>query len=253
MSEPDGLLLAVPSRGRPGNIERLANAMAGTCRGDTTLVVGLDEDDPALPEYLRLQEIQGWEAVVLSGLRSVVPWMNRLILPRADAYIYTGSIGDDNVPSTVGWDVRIMEALEGAPFAFGNDLYPTRPPGTLCCHVFCRSEVVRRLGYFGPPSIRHMYVDVVWMAWGIATGIDYLHDVIIEHRHYTVGAPFDESYAVSQSLIPADLNAYHTYCAEQLNADIARIDPDGRPFTPESLHQFNVNLNIPPRWGLPVG
>lgn len=246
------LLLAVPSRGRPGNIARLHDAMTATCRADTVLVVGLDEDDPCLPEYLWYQNEQGWAAVIRPGLRSVVPWINAIAVPRARYYRAIGHIGDDNVPMTDGWDVRIMSALEHSPFAFCNDLYP-RPPGSLSCHVFMQSEVTQRLGYFSPPEPVHMYTDVIWMAWGTATRIIYLHDVVIEHRHFTTGkAPFDESYGLSNSRIPADLDAYHAYCRDRLNADLLKISPDARLFTPEMMHQFNVNLNIPPRWGEPV-
>ena len=235
------LLLVVPSRGRPGSIARLWEAMAATCTGDTTLIVGLDEDDPTAGDYP-----PGPVYEVRPGLRQVVAWVNELAAPEVGNYHRIGHIGDDNLPRTVGWDTAIMEALEDAPFAFGNDLYPSRVPGTLCCHVFTRSDVIATLGYFGPPSIRHMYVDVAWYAWGRATAITFLPDVILEHLHYTAGkSPADESYAASTGLIPADLQNWHAYSRDPagLNADIAKLS--GRPFTPESLAAFNRELFIP--------
>ena len=238
------LLVVVPSRGRPQNIGRLADAMAATCRGDTTLIVGLDDDDPTAGQYP-----DGPAYEVRAGLRNVVPWINELAVPQVGNFRWIGHIGDDNVPLTDGWDVAIMEALEATPFAFGNDLYP-RAPGSLCCHVFTRSDVIGRLGYFGPPSIRHMYVDVAWMAWGVKTGITYLHDVILEHRHFTTGAPHDDVYATSQALIPSDLERWHDYCnSGQLNADIARIDPAAPVFDAVEMRAFNQGLFIPPHWG----
>src|SRR5665213_3931433 len=97
------LLVVVPSRGRPGNIARLAEAMERTCQGDTTLLVGLDGDDPMLPGYLELgfPEVQ---FEIADGLHFVVPWINRLAVPRADQYRFIGTIGDDNLPQTDGWD-----------------------------------------------------------------------------------------------------------------------------------------------------
>jgi hypothetical protein len=254
------LLLVVPSRGRPQNVDRLWTTMQATCRGQTDLIVGLDEDDPQLAAYSMTgldedsEDLSGGPGFVIeSNLHQVVGWVNKLAVPQASNYRYIGHIGDDNVPSTEGWDVSIMEALEKTPFAFGNDLYP-RTPGSLCCHVFMRSEVVRKLGYFGPPGIKHMYVDVAWMAWGVKTGITYLHEVIIEHLHYTTGkAPADESYHNSTALIPSDLMRWHEYCTSgQLNADIAKIDPQAEQFTPEQMRKFNYDLNIPPSWGQPL-
>jgi hypothetical protein len=236
------LAVVVPSRGRPGNMKRLWDAMCGTCRGDTRLTVGLDGDDETWGQYPL-----GPKYEVRSGLRFVVAWINELAVPRSQYCAAVGTIGDDNLPATRGWDLRIMKALEAAPFAFANDLYP-REPGSLCCHIFMRSEVVRALGYMGPPRLRHMYVDVVWMAWGLATGIIYLDDVIIEHLHFTAGkAPADESYRLSTGLNPEDLQNYHAYCRDPqgLNEDIRKLG--GRPYSPSELRKFNNRLFIPER------
>lgn len=204
---------------------------------------------------MRHQYPAGLDYEVRSGLRQVVAWINELAVPLAESgeYDYIGHIGDDNLPSTPGWDVQIMEALEKTPFAYGNDLYPGRIPGALSCHVFMRSSVVRALGYFGPPGIRHMYVDVAWMAWLTACGGTYLNDVIIEHLHYTCGkAPVDESYALSTGLIPADLEAWHAYTQDPqgLARDLSLISAlDGKRFqlTQQWVAAFNAQLNVPPR------
>lgn len=212
------LLVVVPSRGRPESARRLRDAMADTCTADTRLLIGLDSDDPAGGAYPA-----GPDYVIRSGLRQVVAWMNELAVPLAAGYRAVGTIGDDNVPVTPGWDSRILEALERAPLAFGNDEYPHRPPGALCCHIFARSEIITALGYLGPPVLKHMYVDDVWMAWGRASGISYLHDVIIRHEHWTAGAPFDGTYAASHALMDTDRQAYVAYCRDRLEKDIAVI------------------------------
>lgn len=219
------LLVAVPSRGRPQNIGRLADAMLDTCRGDTTLLVGLDHDDPQLRGYaeLGLKPVMA-PYVLRSGLRQVVAWINELTVPSVHEYKFIGHIGDDNVPVTPGWDVRIMEALEETPFAFGNDQYPFRPPGSLACHIFTRSEVVAALGYLGPPVLRHMYVDDAWTAWGRATGITYLEDVIIEHHHWTAGkAQSDATYDAATAMMGRDGAVFGAYCRDQLGTDIEKI------------------------------
>lgn len=244
------LLMLVPSRERPGNISRLIQTMEATCQGQTELVVGVDSDDPTLSQYPQPAPGAPFWYVKKSGLRQVVAWVNFLAAEYAGLYDAVGHVGDDNVFNTPGWDLAIADALEKTPFAFGNDQYP-RPPGSLCCHIFCRSEVVARLGYLGPPSLRHMYVDPVWMAWGKATGITYLHDVNIEHLHYSNGkAGYDASYAASTSMMQPDFTAYVEYCKpgqdgqSRLNQDILKIDPDGRQYTDEELAIFQQGLSI---------
>jgi hypothetical protein len=241
------LAVLVPSRSRPYNIVRLLEAMDRTCRGDTTLIVGVDDDDPQLDAY---RTLTNFELEIRSGLKGrLVEWLNVLAVPRANEYRFIGHIGDDNVPRSVGWDVRICESLERNMVCFGDDLDPGRVPGSLTIHAFMRSEVIRRLGYMGPPSLRHMYVDPVWFAWGQATSIEFLPDVILEHMHYTVGgkATLDESYQASTSLIPQDCLAYNEYCDTGLNADIVALG--GKPFSVEELAEFNRRLNIPRVWG----
>ena len=241
------LLLAVPSRGRPQNIRRLVGTLKETCQAETDIVVGLDTDDPALTAYEDALEESLTAYVVKPDLHKVTAWTNHLVGKYIDGYQAFGQVGDDNVFKTPGWDVQIMDALEKTPFAFGNDQYPSREPGTLSCHVFMRTEVVKTLGYFGPPSIAHMYVDVAWYAWGTACGITYLHDVLIPHLHYTTGAPHDETYQNSFAGTGADLQAWHAYCRSgQLNADIRKLG--GTEFSDEELAHFNRALFIPEQW-----
>jgi hypothetical protein len=236
------LAIVVPSRERPGSAERLIEAMRDTCRGDTKLVLGVDDDDPRLAEYLALDA----DRVVAGGMRQVVAWVNYLAVRYAQDYPYIGHFGDDNIPRTVGWDVRVEESLRDNWFCFGDDLYSGRPAGSLCCHIFMRSQVVQALGYMGPPCFRHMYVDPVWMAWGEALGIEFLDDVVLEHMHYSVGkSEMDTSYQASLATTDADAAAFNDYCRGQLNIDIAKIQAGAPTFTGDEVDNFRAFHNIP--------
>lgn len=220
------LLVVVPSRGRPASVARLWEAMKATCHGDTTLLVGTDADDPTLPSYQEYAAAQNhplFQLVTRPDLRGVVAWVNELAVPCAGGYRFTGTIGDDNLPRTEGWDAALMEALGRTPLAFANDLYP-REPGSHPAHIFCRSEVVAALGYLGPPQLKHMFVDNAWKAWGQACGITYLHDVVIEHLHFTLGrSPHDDTYQEAENVWDEDKAAWEAYQADGLAADIAKI------------------------------
>ncbi len=241
------LAVIVPSRQRPHSIERLLDAMERTCRADTHLIVGLDQDDSTVSQYIALDR-PGVEFHVKPRM-PLVEWINNLAVPAAKAYRYVGHIGDDNVPRTVGWDARVIESLKQQKlgFCFADDLDPGRSPGSLSIHIFMTANVIRRLGYMGPPQINHMYVDPVWFAWGTATSIEFLNDVVIEHLHYSLGkSPRDEVYALSTARIPEDCTNYNDYCEDGLNADIEKLG--GLPFGDETIAEFNQKLNIPHRW-----
>ncbi len=215
------LAIVVPSRGRPTRVAALWEGLNSTLsrrRADVHIVVGLDSDDPEGPNYP-----EGPDYVVRSDVHYVVPWINALAVPLVNEFRYIGMIGDDNMPRTVGWDDQILDALEKTPFAFGNDLYP-REQGQHPCHIFCRSEIIKALGYLGPPSLKHMFVDNCWMDWGKAVGITYLPNVIIEHLHFTVGkATYDETYQNSVKLWDDDQAAYSAYVRDNLARDIDAI------------------------------
>lgn len=245
MTAVKDLAIVLPSKGRPHNMTRLLEAMEKTCEGDTTLIVGLDLDDPTRASYP-----QGPTYVVEDGLqRKVVQWINLLAVPRVKEYRFIGHFGDDCVPRTPGWDVRLMEALEHTPLAFADDMeYGQRPAGSLPTHIFMRSNVVRKLGYVGPPEIQHMYVDLAWFAWGNKTGITYLPDVQIEHMHFLEGkAIMDASYQLSRQLVNEDLGHLQTYVARRLNRDIRRISPKARTFEGAEFYQlcWSRGLGIP--------
>ena len=213
------LLVIVPSRGRPDSIRRLRDAMDATCKGDTELLVGCDDDDPSLGEYP-----EGPEYDVNTGLRGVVAHFNALSAPRTGDYRFMGALGDDFVPRTEGWDVAVMEALEKTPFAYGDERFPGRAPGESVCHIFTRSEVVSALGYLGPPVFRHMFVDNAWKAWGEACGTTFLDGVVIEHLHPAAGkAPQDETYTRTAPFMGPDRQAWDAYQAGGLVADIGKI------------------------------
>lgn len=234
----------VPTR-RPRNCVRLWRAMKETCQADTTLVLGVDDDDPDMIMYP-----PGPGYLVLPDTRYVTAWVNAMSERLAGEYKAIGHFGDDNLPTTPGWDEQVLEALEDKPFTFADDCYPSRAPGTLSCHIFMRREVYDALGYFGPPEISHMYVDVAWYAWCVAAGHTFLADVKIPHLHYTTGYPNDETYARSYARTAADLAAWHAYSRREgpggLNDDVAKLG--GQAFTAEHLARFNRDLNIPEVW-----
>ena len=231
----------VPSRGRPHNAARLWKSMQDNSAGGTALILGLDDDDPTAEGYPA-----GPGYMIEGGLRYVTAWINHMALATLGDFEFIGHFGDDNTTDTPGWDDRIRDSLSRQPFAFANDKYP-REPGSLSCHIFMRAEVVKTLGYAGPPEISHMFVDVAWMAWCLACGHEYLHDVLIPHHHYTTGAAHDETYARSYAQTADNLRAWHAYSRRDgpggLNGDIIKLG--GQPFPQARLAAFNAKLNIP--------
>ncbi len=219
-----GLAVIVPSRGRPNNIRRLAEAFARTeSDSHPRLIVCIDEDDPERYGY-----VSQADQLVIRGRMRLVPWINHQsaeILVEEDPPSIIGFMGDDHLPRTPGWPEKIeaaMEAMGGTGIVYGNDLLQREKLPTA---AFLSADIIRCLGYMAPPALVHMYVDNFWLDLGRAIKrIRYLPQVVIEHLHPFAGkAEMDASYATTTPLMEQDRIAYEGYKRERFDQDVAKL------------------------------
>lgn len=196
------LIVVVPSRGRPDNIDELIDAMADTCRIVTCLWVCVDEDDPELERYRQVMAdnvSNELDRLIVGEPSRIGPILNRVMPEAAEISDYIAFMGDDHRPRTVGWDEIYVNTLKdlGTGVVYGNDLYqgPNIPT-----QVAMTSNIVRATGYFVPPGAKHLYLDNMWADIGRATALRYIPDVIVEHMHPCAGkAEWDAGYEVNNS------------------------------------------------------
>jgi len=218
--------MIVPSRGRPHAVAELWEAWRETTLGETDLLVAIDDDDPALPEYRELVQREHIPTLV-GPRRRLGPTLNHVAAMLAvQPYSTLGFMGDDHRPRTIGWDKRFAECLSGGTgICYGNDLLQGERMPTA---VAMTADIVRQLGYMCPPSLTHLCLDVCWLEWGRGLGrLTYLGDVVLEHMHPAAGkAPLDEGYVEvnSQAMIARDGAAWLEYRESGgLAADIERL------------------------------
>ena len=187
------LAVAVPSRARPHNLKRLADALKQTCSGDYTLLVRIDDDDPRLEEYL---EIDGAEIIVGSRI-FFSQSLNELAKIASDrGFTHIAILGDDVVPETLGWDNKMISALDDKlGVVYGSDGLEHLHGYELPTHVVVPIEMYQKLGWIGLPACRHLFVDNVWRELGRMTRFIYLKDVKLTHLHrWNKKAPNDQTY-----------------------------------------------------------
>lgn len=192
------LLIIVPSRGRPGNVERLMQAWADTHAAVwADLRIDIDADDPAADEYQALERDPWVKLVTAPRWRPMVHKLNRAARQEAGDYFALGFMGDDHVPRTVGWAQRYLETLRelGTGIVYGND---GQRGAALPTQWALTSDIVTALGgRMVPAPVDHLYCDNAILDLGKVAGcIRYLPDVLVEHMHYTAGkAVKDAQYA----------------------------------------------------------
>lgn len=211
------LAVLVPTRGRPGNAARLAQAFRDTDALNAVVVFVADADDPELPAYRRLLDEGEIPRLMIHdkpGGQGLCYPLNYAARRYAELYEAVGFMGDDHLPRTRGWDDRVREALDSLEprIVYGNDLLqgPNLPTA-----VFMQSRLVGAMGVMAPQVMRHLYLDNFWKELGERLGgLRYLDDVIIEHLHPVNGkADWDEGYrrVNASAADQADREAWEAY------------------------------------------
>lgn len=191
------MCVVVPTRGRPENMLRLAQAFKDT-KAEAHLYGVIDNNDPKWDEYYEhtdyLQipasnETGGCAKSLNTGAVSL------LDITKYPLYDYFVFMGDDHIPRTQHWDRELQKALLGKTgIVYGNDLLQGENLPTAFAMT---RDIVNELRGMTFPKCKHLYFDNFVKQLGIDLGyLKYLPNVIIEHLHPVAGkAEMDEGYA----------------------------------------------------------
>jgi hypothetical protein len=107
---------------------------------------------------------------------------------------YFGHMGDDIVFKTKGWDTEIKNAIDSFPkkigFVWGDDVNDQSQHYEFGTHGFVHKNWTDVIGRFVPPYYSSDYNDTHFNDVSKELGVQkYLHHVVTEHMHYTVGKP----------------------------------------------------------------
>lgn len=222
------LLVAIASRERPDRLRKTLTEGLRLSTAGTDFAVGVDSDDPCLPGYEQLvRELDAGTRVrwIDRPRDTLTGWTNKLVklYPGYTAY---GSMGDDHVPATEGWDQGLLaaiDALGGTGIAYPNDAVQRQ---NLATAVVVSARIVEALGWLCCPVMAHYWVDNVWMELGRgADCLAYREDIIVRHEHYTAGGSVqDRTYSAALAAHwESDAAAWQEWCAQQREADVETV------------------------------
>jgi hypothetical protein len=184
------LAVAVPTRGRPHNLERLAKALKDNCVTDYTLFARIDDDDNSkYPELDNTTYLIGKRIFYANSVNEVAE------VAMQNGYTHIAILGDDVLPETKGWDQAMIDALPELGVVYGSDGLEHLHGEDLPTHVMVPVEMYKRLGWIALPTLRHLFCDNVWRELGKMTNFIYLPEVKLTHLHrWNKKAPDDEIY-----------------------------------------------------------
>lgn len=218
------MCVVVPSRGRPENAERLAQAFKDT-NTEADLYIVIDNDDPKWNEYAKSENYKKLPADNKTGgcAKSLNTGAVLLLdITKYPLYDYFVFMGDDHLPRTENWDKAFIQALKlNTGIVYGNDLLQGE---NLPTAFGMNRNLVDELRGMTFPGCVHLFFDNFVKQLGIDLGsLTYLPDVIIEHLHPVAGkAEMDEGYArVNQpKWYENDLLTLQKYVRSQEYADL---------------------------------
>ena len=204
------LVVLVPSRNRPQNIEDLIKSFDET-ETESDLIVIVDDDEPQMDAYLQL----GCDVLMVEKQgKGMAKPLNFAARHYAHKYRHFAFLGDDHRPRTKNWDLHFINTLDelGTGLVYGNDLLQGE---ALATAVAMTGNIVKALGGMVPPGLIHLYLDNFWMQLGKDLGaMTYLPEVILEHLHPIAGkAEWDEGYKAvnAEEVYSADAKAFDEY------------------------------------------
>jgi hypothetical protein len=213
-------LVMIGTRNRPTNAVRAFEQLKKVSEQSDFLII-INEDQVDL--YPKIEGV----------MREVVPedfWdiakANHIVHKYWDSYETITGIDDDCMVTTQSWDVLLATPIKarGYGISYGND---TIQGENLPTKVMISSNIVKGLGFFAPPVLKHLFADNFWKALGRELGaLDYFPEVMMEHWHFMNGkavkdALYDEIYAPNETAL-AQI-AFDGYMRDCFAQDIERL------------------------------
>lgn len=182
-------MIILPSKGRPDNLRRFIRAYNET---SATLPIWVIFDAEDAYRYNEIDTPLHWKRISVPAGSSLGDIFN-LIFKKYPNEPYYGMVADDIVPETPKWDVLMADACQPDKIAWGCDELQNE---NLPVHPFIGGDLIRKLGWWSAPCLKHWYVDNIWknLADALNCGI-YLPEVKMPHLHYINGrAAIDRTY-----------------------------------------------------------
>lgn len=218
----------LPTISRPKNMGRLIESYKAVAE-DAPVVVFLWRDDPHLEEYLNLSLDKdpnrrwpnGW-TILIEKERFTAADAMRLAVKYAPRAAFYGFLADDVVFKTP-WSRQLASAATPCFVSYPDDCIQGEG---LCTHFACGGDLVRQLGWWALPGLKHHGIDLVFMNLGynVPGLLKYRPDVIFEHMHPMVDkGKWDDIYNFAESILGEDNKVYQHWLRADLPSDIHKV------------------------------
>lgn len=219
--DPKNGLWLLPSN-RPEELKKFFAACESLGRLYTAGVVliraGTPWPDIRLPEGWDFSYVQadGFAATISAGLSKEQALFKT-------QHEWFGVLSDDLIPEALGWDLALVNRLNGWNAVASNDgcYAPKSIKGAICFST----ALLDAVGYLAPPGLQHFHFDDTWLALGAATNcLEFALDVMVRHpnRQNMLLGPNDHD-ARLETFRKADNDTFQQWRRERMPSDVKAI------------------------------
>lgn len=217
MTSDDGIII-LPTKNRPASLKRFVHQYYLT---GATLPISVVFDAKDAWKYNDVKTPDHWRRVTAPAGTPIGEIFNLIFKKYPDKAFY-GMVADDVLPETALWDIVLRDSCLPDKIAWGacglqNEKLPVHP--------FIGGDLLRKLGWWAAPGLKHWFVDNAWKSLTLAlnNGV-YLPNIKMTHLHPVNGrAPNDRTYEEQPSHI-ADQHNYDKFMkGGEFQAAIERV------------------------------
>lgn len=185
----------LPTRRRIPQLQTFLCALAETnVSTPGRILVELSELTEEMNGYDALDLPAGWDIVGVKSDGMAAKVQEAYASGVCGDAAWIGLLGDDLVPITPNWDIRLISGLHGWNIVTANDLNQA-PRRMHSATVFSRA-LIDAVGYLAPVGMHHLFLDDVWERIGAVTGcLKWMMDVKVQHTSKTYASNPDSTAA----------------------------------------------------------
>jgi hypothetical protein len=207
------------TRNRVENCKRFIN-LWHELEASSPVYLRLDEDDPALEEMKSLP----WpkEFIMNIGPRVRLGGSMQEMFHKYPSEPFYGLLADDLIPGTKQWDRLLIEAAGTDDISCANEVYEK---AARICHPCVGGDIVRHVGFFAVPVLKHFGTDTFWEDLHYHFGRKpRLKNVILAHAHFKFEqSQLDQTYSESQAIRRDDVNAWKEWKEKNWESTVASL------------------------------
>jgi hypothetical protein len=180
----------------------------------------LDEDDPALEEMKSLP----WpkEFIMVVGPRVRLGGSMQEMFKAYPNEPFYGLLADDLIPETMHWDKKLIDAAGLDDMSYADEVYEKE---VRICHPCIGGDLVRHVGFFAIPGLKHFCTDTFWEQLYHHFGRDNRQkDIILAHAHFNFNqSAKDQTYSESQAIRQDDKRTFRDWKEKHWEETVASV------------------------------